>query len=221
LKKEKIGIYGGAFNPVHFGHLRTALEVAERLSFHRVIFIPAGRTPFDKPELASAHDRFEMVRKAIQGNSLFSISDIELNSPGRSYTIDTVLKLKSAHADAEFSLIIGADAFIDLPSWKSPDELLRHVSVVVISRPGYPFSALYGISCLQGVKKKELQALDAGEQSMARLELSGGRRIILCRVTGIDVSSTTIRCMVRERKDIRYLLPDSVKSYIISHKLYV
>jgi nicotinate-nucleotide adenylyltransferase len=220
LKKRRIGIYGGAFNPVHYGHLRTAAEVAEKLGLDRVVFIPAGRTPFDKPDLASAADRYEMVRKAIQRNNRFSISDIELGGKDRSYTIDTVRKMQDIHRNAEFSLILGTDAFIDLPSWKSPYALVKIIDLVIISRPGYPFASLHGLAYLGGVRKKDLQALDSGAMEMLRTALPGGRDLTLCRVTGMDISSTMIRSMVREGKDIRYLLPDSVKSYIISHKLY-
>ena len=217
---KKIGIYGGAFNPVHYGHLRTAEEVYETFSLGKVVFIPSGRTPFDKPDLARPRDRLEMITRAVKGNRHFSVSDIETKSRGKSYTIDTVKKLKKVYPDAELSFILGIDAFLDLPYWKQPDGLMNLVSFIVISRPGYAFYELQASPYFKGVGTSELKKLDSRRSSELTVDTPSGRKVYLLNVTGFTISASGIRNRIRDGQSIKYLLPDSVKSYIISNTLY-
>lgn len=217
----KIGIYGGAFNPVHYGHLRTAEEVHGLLSLDRVLFMPSGRTPFDKPELESAQHRYEMVRRAVKGNRHFAVSDLEVRRRGRSYTVDTVKELRNKLRGSDLYFILGIDAFLDLPGWKQPDILVRHASLVVISRPGYTFSGLESSPYLRGASRRTLRALDEAEIDQCSFRLSENSSIYLCNVTGLNISASQLRHLVTSGKNIKYLLPDSVKSYIISNNLYI
>jgi len=216
----KIGIYGGTFNPIHYGHLRTAEEVFELLYLDKVLFMPSGRTPFDKPGLEKAEHRYEMVRRAIKGNRRFEVSDLEVRRRGRSYTVDTIKKLKKSYRDCQLYFILGIDAFIDLPGWKQPDILARLTSLVVISRPGYTFSGLASSPYLKGASQRILRALDRGKMNECSFGLSEKQKVYLCNVTGLNISASRIRNLVTSGKKIRYLLPDSVNSYIISNKLY-
>ncbi|KPK02312.1 MAG: hypothetical protein AMK71_02695 [Nitrospira bacterium SG8_35_4] len=217
---KKIGIYGGAFNPVHYGHLRTAEEVYEKFSLDKIVFVPSGRTPFDKPDLAVPHHRLEMIKRAVKGNRHFAVSDIETKSRGKSYTIDTVKKLKKLDPDAELSFILGIDAFLDLPYWKQPDGLMDLVSFIVISRPGYAFRHLHTSPYFKGISTGKLKQLDSRRSSGLTVDTPSGRKVFLCNVTGLTISASGIRSRIRDGESIKYLLPDSVKSYIISHTLY-
>lgn len=217
---KKIGIYGGTFNPVHYGHLRSAEEVYERFSLEKVFFIPSGRTPFDKPDLAASHHRLEMVKRAVRGNRHFSVSTIETKSRMRSYSVDTVKKLKKLHPESEFFFILGIDAFLDVPYWKQPDGLMDLVSFIVISRPGYAFCDLQTSPYLKGVSAVTLKKLDSGGSPGLTVDTPSGRRFFLHNMTGLAISASAIRKKIRDGKSVKYLLPDSVKSYIISHTLY-
>lgn len=217
---KKIGIYGGAFNPVHYGHLRTAEEIYEKFSLTKVLFIPSGRTPFDKPDLAKAHHRLEMINRAVKGNRHFAVSDIETKSRGKSYTIDTVKKLKKLDPDSELFFILGIDAFLDLPYWKQPDGLAELVSFIVISRPGHAFCDLQTSPYLKSVSTSKLKKLDSRRSSDLIIDNPSGRKVFLHNVTGLTISASEIRNMIRDGESIKYLLPDSAKSYIISNTLY-
>ncbi|RJR18068.1 MAG: nicotinate-nucleotide adenylyltransferase [Nitrospiraceae bacterium] len=217
----RIGIYGGAFNPIHYGHLRTAEEVYELLSLDKVLFMPSGKTPFDKPELEKAEHRYEMVTRAVKGNRHFEVSDLEVRRRGRSYTVDTIKKLIHIYRGSELYFILGIDAFLDLPGWKQPDVLVRHASLVVISRPGYTFSGLTSSPYLRDASLSTLRALDKGGINECSFPLSNNRKVYLCNVTGLNISASQVRHLVTSGKKIKYLLPDSVKSYIISNKLYI
>lgn len=216
----KIGIYGGAFNPIHYGHLRTAEEVFDMLSLDKMLFIPSGKTPFDKPDLARAGHRYEMVKRAIRGNRRFAVSDIEVKRRGRAYTVDTIKKLTDIYPGSELYFILGIDAFLDLPGWKQPDALVGLTNVVVISRPGYRFADLSSSPYLRDVPGRVLKELDKGVRRERSFDISGDKKGYLCNVTGLNISASGIRQMIASGEKIKYLLPDSVKSYIILHTLY-
>ena len=216
----RIGIYGGAFNPIHYGHLRTAEETAEMLSLDRVIFMPSGITPFDKPDLVSPRSRYKMVKTAIEGNPLFSISSIEVKTPGKSYTVDTLTRLRNRYKKSELFFITGIDAFLDLPAWKNPDRIVRTSNMIIISRPGSSFYGLRSSPYLKGVPDRVLKDLDKGKIEKFEVDISITKKGYLCNVTGLDISASNIRKLIMSGKDVNYLLPDSVKSYIISNNLY-
>ena len=220
MTTKRIGIYGGAFNPIHYGHLRTAEEVLEIFSLDSMIFMPSGITPFDKPDLLKAEHRYKMVKFAIDDNPRFRISKIEVNRRTRSYTVDTFRKLREKYRKSELFFVLGIDAFLDLPCWKQPDMLADLTNLVVISRPGYRFSELSSSPYLKGVSAKVLKELDKGSRGMIDFDISDMMKGYLCNVTGLNISASGVRRLVSSGKNINYLLPDSVKSYIISNKFY-
>jgi len=217
----KIGIYGGTFNPVHYGHLRTAHEVAEAMCLDRVIFVPAGETPFDKPDLVKGAHRYKMVKAAIAGNSRFKISAIETRARGKSYTVDTISSFCDKYKKSELYFILGVDAFLDMPLWKKPDRLAAISNIIVMSRPGYTFTDLSKSPYLKKVPLATLRSLDKGKLDAASFKISRNKNCSLVNVTALDIAASKIRELVREGKNTSYLLPESVKSYIISNTLYV
>jgi nicotinate-nucleotide adenylyltransferase len=216
----KIGIFGGAFNPIHYGHLRTAEDVADMLSLDRVLFISSGKPAFKKPGLADARHRYQMTKIAIDDNPIFAISDIEVKTRGKSYSADTVRKLKEKHKDYNLYFIMGIDAFADLPDWKEPENLIKLANIVVISRPGYLFSDLSSSPYIKRISKKVLKDLDKDTRKKFSFKMPAGQRCHLLKVTGLNISASRIRNALMSGKNAKYLLPDSVKSYIISNKLY-
>lgn len=217
----KIGIYGGTFNPVHYGHLRTAQEVAEAMHLDRIIFVPAGETPFDKPDLAKGAHRFKMVKAAIAGNPFFKISSIETRTRGKSYTVDTIRALSSKYTKSDLYFILGIDAFLDMPLWKKPDRLVDLANIIVISRPGYTFTDLSKSPYLKKVPLTTLRGLDKGKMDETSFDISLKMKCFLVNVTALNISASNIRESIRAGKNTSYLLPESVKSYIISNTLYV
>lgn len=215
----RIGILGGTFNPIHFGHLRAAEEVRETLGLDKVLFIPSGNPPLKAAGLADSLQRYEMVRLAAVRNRFFEVLDIECARPGKSYTVDTVKTLKERHRGDQLSFILGIDAFLDLPNWYEPEELVSMVDFAVISRPGSLFASLLSSPYLVP-DRKCLADLDAGTVLSCRLALRSSMAAVLTRVTPMAISSTDIRKRVRQGQTIKYLLPEDVESFIISNRLF-
>lgn len=216
----KIGIFGGTFNPVHYGHLRAAEEVQETFAFNRLLFVPAGQPPLKRSIIPDPYHRYEMTKIALRGNRFFEISDIETKSEGPSYSIDTVKCLKKKYRRSDVFFIIGIDAFLDVPKWRQPDSLIESAHFIIISRPGYCFSDLFSLPYFPGTTKKRLREFDRGTGRKISLQFKTGKRAFLFKITGIDISASRIRNLMKRGKSIKYLLPESVESYIISHKLY-
>jgi nicotinate-nucleotide adenylyltransferase len=183
-------------------------------------FIPSGRPPFKKPRLIDAHHRYAMTKLAIKGNRFFRITDIEIKSRGPSYSIETLSMMAERHKDWDLFFILGIDAFLDFPKWKHPLRLMELAHLIIISRPGYPFARLASSPYFSKAHKKTFQEFDKGSKSRCSLRLTAGRRVFLCRITGLDIAASRIRDLVKRGKNIKYLLPEAVESYIISHKLY-
>ncbi len=216
---QKIGIIGGTFNPIHYGHLAAAEEVRDRLHLDEVLFIPSFLPPHkQEADIPSAVQRLEMVRLAAQGNSRFKVSDIEVRRVGKSYTVDTIDALTVRHPDAELYFITGIDSFLDIQTWKDWDRLLSLCSFVVLSRPGYSFADLARLSFMRE-SLKDLTALDRREEERVFVK-SDARTIYLERISLYDISSTDIRRRVKQARTIKYHLPESVEHYIIENKLY-
>ena len=216
---QKIGVLGGTFNPIHYGHLAAAEEIWDRLKLDRVLFIPVYLPPHKQEEgMPSAVQRLEMVRLATAGNTHFKVSDIEVKREGLSYTIDTIEALRTAHPGADFFFITGLDSFIDIRTWKEWERLLTLCCFVVLSRPGYRFKDLSKIGFMKEAKK-QLDALDRRAETQAVIE-SGGIKVFLELVPFYDISSTDIRTRIKDVRTIKYHLPEMVENYIIENKLY-
>ncbi|MDR1508483.1 MAG: nicotinate-nucleotide adenylyltransferase [Synergistaceae bacterium] len=195
--REKIGIMGGTFDPIHYGHLFAAEEARVALSLRRVIFVPSGNSPHKSyASMASAEDRYAMTAVAIENNRYFEISRIETDRTGTSYTSDTLRELARIHINADLFLITGLDAALDIPNWHKPHEILSLCTVVVVARPGY-------------IRDKIRELDDIIQDSLLILDTDL-----------IDISSTAIRRHVRTGECVRYMTPDPVWRYIVDKKLY-
>lgn len=210
-----IGILGGTFNPIHYGHLRIAEEVRERFSLSKIIFIPAGIPPFKikESELIEAHHRAEMVKLAIRTNPYFEFSDMEIKRQGISYTVNTLEILKGDYKDATLYFIAGADAISELPKWHKPERLLDLAEFIVVTRPDFPLSRLENLS-LYGIDLEGLRRFINGE-----IEEFANRPFHFIRVSAISISGTMIRSFIKRQKSIKYLLPEEVEYYIIKNKI--
>jgi nicotinate-nucleotide adenylyltransferase len=220
---ERIGLYGGTFNPIHVGHLRSAWEVREAFGLTSVVFIPAALPPHKKSgRIENARNRLEMIRLALEDCAGFVVSDVELQRSGPSYTIDTVKHFKSTLAgDSEFHFIIGSDAFLEINTWKSFRELLSLIPFIVMARPHPASKSEEGpIAVLQdflGSKISRGFVFHPESQCYYQADMMP---VYVQNVTPLDISSTRIRAMIREGRSPRFLIPDSVEKYIQAKGLY-
>jgi nicotinate-nucleotide adenylyltransferase len=212
----KIGLFGGTFDPIHWGHLRSAEEVREAFSLDRLLFIPASHPPHKKRRpAATARERLTMVRLAIAKNPGFAISTVELLRSGKSYSVDT-LRYFSQRQRPKDSLyfILGLDAFRDIGSWKDFQEIFSLCHQIVTSRPGCSDSlSLADIP----VAARNLFCYD---KKIEGYRHQSGTRLHFCKLTDIAISASEIRARVREGKSIRYLVPLEVETYIKRKGLY-
>ncbi len=202
MTNRAIGIMGGTFDPVHYGHLVTAESVRAHYGLQEVVFVPTGMPPHKSPEQVSqAEHRYLMTVLATATNPAFSVSRSEIDRPGPSFTADTVREVRQSRGPLdEIVFITGADAVRQLPSWSRLDEIFQHCEVVAASRPGYPFAEF--------------------EQEIALLPRPLRRRIHFLEVPALAISSSDIRHRVAEGMPIRYLVPEAVQIYIDKMGLY-
>lgn len=209
----RVAVFGGTFNPVHYGHLRLAEEAKEACGLDRVVFMPTFITPHKLTEsLTPARVRFELVKSAIEDNPGFSVSDLEIRREGRSFTVDTVRELLKE--DTEVFLILGSDSFNDIASWHEYEDLLRLASFIVAPRPNHLPKPL------EEVLPVELAAKFCYDSRVKGFVNSGGNSITYLDTTPIDISSSDIRERVRGGRSVRYLLPDSAIEFIRKEGLY-
>lgn len=210
-----IGILGGTFDPIHFGHLRMAQELAEAVELDKVLFIPAATPPHRQQPATSAQQRAGMVALAIRDNPLFQLDMRELLREGASYTIDTLQSLRLEWGEeTSISLLLGSDAFLGLPGWHHWQELLDLAHIVVAYRPNAPLLNEKMHPVLQALCKDRLTA---DTQTLKQVRAG---HIYMQHITALDISATRIRECLRQSADPRYLLPDSVIDYIRSERLY-
>lgn len=194
----RLGVLGGTFDPIHFGHVGAAEAAIECAALDELVFVPAGNPPHRLPAVASAAQRLDMCRLAIADEPRFAVSDIELNRPGPSFTLDTLLALRGANPHAELFLVLGWDAASQWRSWHRPDEVLALARVVIVSRPG---------RAAPGLPDAQAAGLDAG-------------RVILCVRPTPDVSASEIRRAIAGGDPITGQVPAAVERYIATHRLY-
>lgn len=215
----KLGIMGGTFNPIHYGHLRPAEEIRERLRLDKVLFIPSARPPHKDSEIVEPQHRLEMARLAVKTNPFFDVSPLEVLRKGKSYSVLTLEELLEEY-HAELYFLLGIDAFLELPTWREADRLFTLTNFVILIRHPYSFQSLGQSPFLRSLTRAALIELDQGLKQSYRKSSENGRFIFFERTTGLDISSTSIRKAIRAGKSIKYLLPVSVESYIITHRLY-
>ncbi len=212
-----IGILGGTFDPIHYGHLRLAEEAADRLRLSEVRFIPAGAPPHRQAPGASAAQRLAMVKLATANNALFSVDDREVRRAGPAYTVDTLTDLRAdLGSHRPLALLMGADAFLDLATWRRWHQLFDLAHVVVAYRPGFPVDT-WQIR-MPVPLAKEYGARLAQQPLAVHLAPAGG--VLVLPIAELDISATGIRHAVSIGMSARYLLPDSVLDYIGTELLY-
>jgi nicotinate-nucleotide adenylyltransferase len=216
LRLMKIGLFGGTFDPIHWGHLRSAEEVSETFALDRVYFVPASVPPHKRGQTTTpASDRLQMVRLAVARNPRFSTSTIEMSRLGVSYSIDTIRQYaaKKRRGDSLY-FIIGLDAFREIGTWKDFAEIFPLCNFIVTSRPGSKDDdPLRGT----GIAVKKLFCYDFHRKNYRH---RSGTRIFFIELTDIAISASEIRALVKQGKSIRYLVPSVVEKYIKRHGLY-
>lgn len=212
----KIGLFGGTFDPIHWGHLRSAEEVSETFALDRVYFIPAAVPPHKRGHTTTAAlDRLQMVRLAVAKNPKFSVSTVEIARPGVSYSIDTIRDFAGRMRGRDsLYFIIGLDAFREIGTWKDFAAIFPLCNFIVTSRPGSKEKdPLKGT----GVAVKKLFCYDFKKKNYRH---ESGTRVYFNELTDIAISASEIRALVQAGKSIRYLVPPTVEKYIHRRGLY-
>ena len=209
----KLGILGGTFDPIHFGHLRVAEEVAEELALEHMYLIPAALPPHkDGKPVSSFEHRMAMIQLAVEGSPLLEALDLEGRRQGLSYSIETLREFRQLFkGNFELFFIIGIDAFLEIGTWKEYRALFDHAHFLVINRPGFQSEDL----------GRFLTSLEVGfERDGDKFVVPSGNHLIFREATLMDISSTEIRNRVAEGKTIRFMLPKTVRTYIMRNRLY-
>ncbi len=217
--EKTIGLFGGTFNPIHNAHLRVAEEVRQILSLKKILFIPSCYPPLKKKDLVNPSDRIVMVKLAVKENPYFETSEIECISKEPSYTATTIAKLKETYPKEKLSLILGVDAFLDIPNWYMPDFIINSIDFIIISRPPELFNNSKNSPYID-ISDDIIYKLEKGEIVEHKTILKSKRLLTFLKVTSIDISATMIRNLIRKGRSIKYLLPERVESFIISKGLY-
>ncbi|MDD4334933.1 MAG: nicotinate-nucleotide adenylyltransferase [Desulfotomaculaceae bacterium] len=200
-RERRLGIMGGTFDPIHYGHLVAAEGARYSFNLEKVFFIPAGNPPHKPGHIVCEPSiRYKMTCLAVASNPFFCSSPMEVERPGPSFTIDTVRTMMHLHPEKRIYFITGADAILEIFSWKDSDILLSMCNFVAATRPGY---------CLKELNEKLDSFPNSFKQNISYME-----------VPALAISSTDIRQRVREGKPIKYLLPETVEDYILRNNLY-
>ena len=212
-----IGILGGTFDPIHYGHLRLAQEVADKLRLAEVRFMPSGTPPHRSSPGAAAADRLAMVQLAVTGNSLFTVDPRETVRSGPGYTVDTLTAMREeVGAGQSRVLLLGADAFLELATWSRWHQLFTLAHVAVAYRPGFPVDTWQSRmpQPLAAEYNKRLMRQPLGVHTAP----AGG--IVVVPIAALDISATLIRDAMLAGSNPRYLLPEEIIKYIQEHDLY-
>ena len=205
------GVFGGMFDPIHYGHLRTAHELFELLDLESIAFVPAGDPPHRAPPLADAATRVEMVRAAVEGDARFQVDDRELRRSGPSFTVLTLEELRTERGGQPIALIMGMDAFAGLDGWHRARELIGLAHMVVAVRPGAQPPR-------GGLAAELLRA--RGCEDPRRLSAAPAGVVHVNHGTQLDVSSSAVREVVAAGRDPRYLMPEAVRRIIVARGSY-
>jgi len=197
----RIGVLGGTFDPIHYGHLAAAEEARAKLNLQKVVFVVAGIPPHKlDEEITPAEDRYAMVELAIASNPHFSLSRVDMDRPGPSYTVDTIQFLRQQWGeDTEIFFIMGMDSLLEIETWHQPQRLIQLCRLVAVERPGFV---------------PDLERLEAAMPGItARTEIID--------MPEVDISSTDLQRRVRQGLPIKYQVPPEVEEYIYQHRLYL
>jgi nicotinate-nucleotide adenylyltransferase len=211
---QPIGVFGGTFDPIHFGHLRPALELCERLVLQRMLMIPCSVPPHRPQPYASVEQRLEMLYRGVADEPTLVVDERELERSGPSYMVDTLSSLRQELGGTPLCLCLGVDAFLGLPAWDRWQQLLQLAHIVVAHRPGWQLDEASMPAELNAVLAQHQQ------QGAAALNAAPAGAILLQPVTQLAISATAIREAVASGGSARYLLPEQVWHYIQQEKLY-
>jgi nicotinate-nucleotide adenylyltransferase len=207
-------LFGGTFNPIHLGHLRGAEDIREAFGLQKMIFIPAANPPHKAADaLVDPGHRLEMVRIATSGNPHFFTSDIELRRAGKSYSIDTILYFQEKE-EGTFFFILGRDAFGEIETWKEFRRLFSLCNFIVMTHPRYQLGA--PAASLPPSLSEDFQYRPETEEWIH----FSGHTLSFKEIEYLDISSTKIRELIKERRSAKYLIPHEVEVYIRGHGLY-
>jgi nicotinate-nucleotide adenylyltransferase len=197
----KLGIFGGTFDPVHYGHLVLADTCRLHLSLDQVRLVPAG-TPPHKTDMTitDGHTRADMLQLAVSGYSEFVVDRREIRREGKSFTVSTLTDFRNEFPDAELFFLMGADSLRDIPTWKEPERIAELATVVAVNRPGLP-------------EPTQSQVVDWVGEDLAKV-------VKTVTMPGTDVSATDLRQRVRDGMGLRFLVPRAVEAYIDQHRVY-
>jgi nicotinate-nucleotide adenylyltransferase len=206
---KAVAIFGGTFNPVHFGHLCIAEEIRTKFNLDKVIFVPTNLPPHKNPsDLVSARQRWLMTHLATVSNPCFEVSTFEIDSGGKSYAVDTIKHFRKHFGDkVQIYFIIGADMLVDIAAWKNIGEILKLCRFIAVSRPGYDVQKIFN------------QYYLSSKNTSIASELM--ENVLVEDVATLDISSTSIRQRVKEWKSIKYLVPETVEQFIHNQQLYL
>jgi nicotinate-nucleotide adenylyltransferase len=205
------GIFGGTFDPIHYGHLRTALELKQTLTLDRVHFVPCANPPHRAAPMTDGRLRLRLVEAAIAGEPGFAADDRELARSGPSYTIDTLASFRAEHPARPLCLLLGMDAFLGLPQWHRWQELFDYAHVVVAHRPGWRAPEVGTIGEVLR-ERRTLKPVDLAQSLAGRVHVQA--------VTQLEISSTELRATIRAGLDPKFLMPDSVRKVILETECY-
>ncbi len=195
-RRPRLGVMGGTFDPIHHGHLVAASEVQSWFGLDEVVFVPTGQ-PYQKSQrdVAAAEHRYLMTVVATASNPRFTVSRVDIDRPGPTYTIDTLTDIAAARPEADLYFITGADALSDILGWRSAQEMFRLAHFVGCTRPGYDMTA-------------------------STLDKMPPDRVTIVEIPALAISSTDCRARTARGEPVWYLVPDGVVQYISKHKLY-
>ncbi len=206
---KAVAIFGGTFNPIHLGHLSVAEEIRTKFNLDKVIFVPTNLPPHkNQSDLVSARQRWLMTHLATVTNPCFEVSTFEIDSGGKSYTVDTIKHFQKHFGDkVKLYFIIGADMLVEITTWKNVSEILKMCRFIAVSRPGYDVQKIFN------------QYFLGSKNSSIASELM--ENVLVEDVAMLDINSTMIRQRVKEWKSIKYMTPEPVEQFIHNQQLYL
>jgi len=217
MKKDRIGLFGGTFNPIHEGHIKVAQIVQQRAQLDKILFIPSYEPPHKgSADMAPAVHRLAMVKLALEPYPKFEASSIEIEEKGKSYSIVTLHKINKIYPKARIFFIVGVDAFLEIDTWKDYEEVLTQCFFIVVSRPGYCLEDAMNV--LNGKYMKNTYGV-SGNEKLDELKLSL-YTIFLLPIQALEISSSAIRAKIRTGKFIKNLVSPAVEAYIREYNLY-
>lgn len=217
MERQRIGLFGGTFNPIHSGHMKAAEVVREGFVLDKILFIPSYIPPHkESTDVASPAHRLRMIELALTSHPRFEPSAIEIEAGGKSYSILTLKKIKKAHPEALILFILGVDAFLEIETWREYRRVLDQCSFIVISRPGYRLAEAKNV--LGDEYRDRIHELPPVPNVKGDVMEA---RVFLLPIDALGISSTEIRRRIRHGLSIRGMVPEEVEAYILENSLYM